>query len=69
MAAVTGPDHTPLPAREVERVRMTERQRRARRNRSIALAIVLFALVVLFYVATLDKLGLNLVGVDAGRDL
>ena len=61
-------DHTPLPAREVERVRITDKQRRARRNRSIALAIVLTALVVLFYVATLSKLGVNLVGLDAMRD-
>ena len=62
-------DHTPLPAPAVERIALTDRQRRARRNRSIALAVVLVALVTLFYVATLSKLGMNLVGVDAIRDL
>ena len=34
---------------------LTEAQRRSRRNRSIALALVLGALVVLFYVVTLVK--------------
>ena len=62
-------EHTPLPAREVETVGLTDKQRRARRNRSIALAVVLFALVALFYGATLAKLGANLVSVDAIRDL
>ena len=62
-------DHTPAPAREVERVEMTDKQRRARRNRSIALAVVLFALVGLFYAITISKLGVNLLGLDAMRDL
>jgi len=34
---------------------LTEAQKRSRRNRSIALALVLGALVVLFYVVTLVK--------------
>ena len=62
-------DHTPLPAQAVERVALTDKQRRSRRTRSVALAVVLIALVALFYVATLSKLGMNLVGVDAIRDL
>ena len=56
-------------ARPVPTVELTERQLRARRNRSIALGIVLGLLAVLFFVATLDKLGANLVGIDAIRDL
>ena len=42
-------------ADEPERVVITEAQRRSRRARSIALAIVLGALVILFYVVTLVK--------------
>ena len=57
------------PTTSVETVELTPEQQRARRNRSIVLALVLGALVVLFFVATLDKLGANLVGVDAMRDL
>ena len=38
-----------------ERVELTEEQRRSRRSRSIALALILGALVVLFYVITLVK--------------
>lgn len=34
---------------------LTEAQKRARRSRSVALALVLAALVVLFYVITLVK--------------
>lgn len=34
---------------------LTEAQRRARRSRSIAIAVTLVALVVLFYVVTLVK--------------
>lgn len=56
-------------ARPLETMRLTDAQERARRRRSIALGIVLFALVVLFFVVTLDKLGVNLAGVDAIRDL
>jgi hypothetical protein len=44
-------DEKPEPAGIV----LTEAQKRSRRNRSIALALVLGALVVLFYVVTLVK--------------
>ncbi|HLQ91247.1 MAG TPA: CoxF protein [Xanthobacteraceae bacterium] len=42
-------------ADEPERIVLTEAQRRSRRARSIAIAIVLGVLVVLFYVVTLVK--------------
>jgi len=42
---------------ELERVTMTEAQKKARRNRSIALGLALAAFVVVFYVATLVKFG------------
>jgi hypothetical protein len=38
-----------------QRIELTEEQKRSRRSRSIALALVLGALVVLFYVITLVK--------------
>jgi len=38
-----------------ERIELTEEQKRSRRSRSIALALVLGALVILFYVITLVK--------------
>jgi hypothetical protein len=38
-----------------ERVELTEEQKRSRRSRSIALALILGAVVVLFYVITLVK--------------
>ena len=38
-----------------ERVELTEEQKRSRRSRSIAIAVSLGALVVLFYVVTLVK--------------
>ena len=66
------PEHIPpeqQTVRELPTVRLTPQQERARRNRSIALALVLAALVIIFFVATLDKLGVNLTGVDAFRDL
>ena len=53
----------------VQTVQLTPEQQRARRNRSIVLALVLGAMAILFFVATLDKLGGNLVGIDAIRDL
>ena len=40
-----------------ELVELTESQQRARRSRSIAIAVGLFALVVVFYAATLSKFG------------
>lgn len=41
----------------MDKIELTEKQRRARRNRSIALGVVLALLVVLFYVATIIKIG------------
>ena len=38
-----------------ERVELSEEQKRSRRSRSIALALVLGVLVVLFYIITLVK--------------
>lgn len=38
-----------------EQVELTEEQKRSRRSRSIAIAVVLGVLVVLFYVITLVK--------------
>ena len=61
------PENQPEPTVRTEP--LTPEQQRARRNRSIVLALVLGAIVVLFFVATLDKLGANLVGIDAIRDL
>ena len=42
-------------ADEPERIVLTESQKRSRRSRSIAVAVVLGLLVVLFYVVTLVK--------------
>jgi hypothetical protein len=42
---------------KLELVTLTERQRKARRNRSIAIGIALGALVIIFYVATIVKFG------------
>lgn len=43
--------------RMMERIELTEKQQKARRNRSIAIGIVLALLVVLFYAATVIKIG------------
>jgi hypothetical protein len=40
---------------KLERVELTEEQKRSRRSRSIAIAVVLGVLVVLFYAITLVK--------------
>ena len=40
---------------EPEGIVLTEQQRRSRRQRSIAIAVILFALVVLFFVVTLVR--------------
>jgi hypothetical protein len=40
-------------------IRLTERQLRARRNRSIAIALALGAFVVLIFIVTLVRLGGN----------
>ncbi|MBU2484343.1 MAG: hypothetical protein KKG78_04595 [Alphaproteobacteria bacterium] len=41
----------------MDRVELTEQQKKARRSRSVALAIVLAVLAVLFYVVTIIKVG------------
>lgn len=43
-------------------VRLTEAQQRRRRGRSVAIALVLGGLVLLFYVVTLVKMGGGFVG-------
>lgn len=45
---------------ELERVELTEAQKRARRSRNIAIALVLAAFVVIVYVGTWAKLGVNM---------
>jgi hypothetical protein len=40
-----------------ELVTLTESQKKARRSRSIAIGLGLFAMVVIFYVATIVKFG------------
>lgn len=42
-------------------IRLTDAQKRRRRSRSIAIAVVLGCLVVLFYVITLFKMGSGVV--------
>jgi hypothetical protein len=44
-------------AKKREGIVLTDEQRRRRRNRSIALALVLAGLAILFYVVTIVKLG------------
>ncbi|MCJ9753154.1 hypothetical protein MOV61_20775 [Neorhizobium sp. BETTINA12A] len=41
----------------IETVKLNEAQRKSRRNRNIALGLVLAGLVVLFYIMTLVKIG------------
>lgn len=41
----------------MDNVELTEQQKKARRSRSVALAIVLAVLAVLFYVVTIIKVG------------
>lgn len=41
----------------IETVKLNEAQRRSRRGRNIALGLVLAALVVIFYVITIIKIG------------
>lgn len=41
----------------MDRVELTEQQKKARRSRSVALAVVLAVLAVLFYVVTIIKVG------------
>ena len=40
-----------------EGIRLSPEQRRRQRGRSVAIAVALFALVVLFYLLTIAKLG------------
>jgi hypothetical protein len=42
---------------EQEFVTLTESQKKARRSRSVAIGLGLFAMVVIFYVATIVKFG------------
>lgn len=44
-------------AQDIERVALTEKQQRSRRSRNIAIGLSLFALVVVFYGATISKFG------------
>jgi hypothetical protein len=41
----------------IDTVKVSEAQRKSRRNRNIALGLVLAALVVMFYLITLAKIG------------
>lgn len=41
----------------MDSVELTEAQKKARRSRSVALGIVLAALVIIFYVVTIVKIG------------
>ena len=43
--------------KNLELVTLTERQRKARRNRSIAIGVALAALVIIFYAATIVRVG------------
>ena len=43
--------------KKLELVTLTERQQKARRNRSAAIGLALAALVVVFYVITIVKFG------------
>jgi hypothetical protein len=41
----------------MERIELTEKQKKAQKNRSRAIGVVLALLVILFYVATVVKIG------------
>lgn len=41
----------------MDSIELTEQQKKARRSRSVALAVVLAVLAVLFYVVTIIKVG------------
>ena len=47
---------------EHDLVTLTESQKQARRSRSVAIAIALFAMVAIFYAATIVKFGHGLLG-------
>jgi hypothetical protein len=44
-------------AEEEQGIKLTDEQKKKRRSRSIAIAVVLAALVAIFYVVTIVKLG------------
>lgn len=46
--------------KKLELVTLSDRQRKARRSRSIAIGAALAALVIVFYIATIVKFGHNL---------
>ncbi len=48
------------PATSLERVNLTDAEKRRRRGRSLAIALALGALAVLFYAVTIVKLGSNI---------
>jgi hypothetical protein len=41
----------------IETIKVTDKQKKSRRNRNIALGLVLAGLVLLFYIITLVKIG------------
>jgi hypothetical protein len=41
----------------IETVKLSDAQKKSRRNRNVALGVVLAALVILFYIMTLVKIG------------
>ncbi|WP_394690283.1 hypothetical protein [Hoeflea sp.] len=41
----------------MDQVELTEQQKKARRSRSVAIAVVLALLVILFYAVTIVKIG------------
>ncbi|KQZ12855.1 MULTISPECIES: hypothetical protein [unclassified Mesorhizobium] len=46
-----------MPEEKLELVTLTDRQKKARRNRSVAIGLALGVLVIIFYVATIAKFG------------
>lgn len=42
---------------EQDRISLSDKQKKARRSRSVAIGLALVALVIIFYVATLVKFG------------
>jgi type IV secretory pathway component VirB8 len=40
----------------IEKIDLTDAQRKSRRNRNVAIAVALFALVILFYAVTIIKM-------------
>jgi uncharacterized membrane protein SirB2 len=45
---------------DIERITLSEKQKKAQRNRSFALGLALAAFVVIVYVSTWAKLGANI---------